>query len=79
MHDEQLPVRSLREWRTQVFFRSQEEFAKDVGTNATTISLWETGARVPQFSKKRQVAERLGLKPEQIAWPEAKSAATKAA
>jgi|GEM_PF-3491884 DNA-binding XRE family transcriptional regulator len=64
--DEQLPRRTLRQWREKVYFETQEEFAQRLGVHETAISLWETGRRHPRLRTRRIIAERLGLKPQQI-------------
>lgn len=61
-----LPVRTLREWRRNVFFESQLEFAKRLGVDVSTLSLWENGHRHPRFSTIRHIADKLGLKPQQL-------------
>lgn len=63
---EELERRHIREWRESVFFMSQDEFARKLDVNVSTLSLWETGKRQPRPKKWRLVAEALGLKPQQI-------------
>ena len=67
-----LPIRPLREWRTSVFFENQIEFAERIVSNVSTLSLWENERRIPRIKTRRLIAERLGLQPQQIAWPEVK-------
>ncbi len=62
--------RTLKDWRTKVYFESQTEFAGRLGVHKSVLSMWETGARVPRFKTQRAIAERLGLKPDQLIWRE---------
>ena len=43
---EESPLKKLRE----ELGMSQEEFARQIGTSARTISRWETGENVPSFT-----------------------------
>ena len=62
-------VRPLREWRTQVEFESQREFAARVGVPAATLSFWETGRLCPRRRLHRLIAEKLHLEPRQLTFP----------
>jgi transcriptional regulator with XRE-family HTH domain len=63
--------RTLREWRTLVFFESQLEFAARLGVKAATLSSWERArhAKAPRFATRRQIAQVLGVPVSEIVWP----------
>jgi DNA-binding transcriptional regulator YiaG len=76
--DEQ-PIRDVREWREQVYYETQQEFAARLGVNAATLSLWETGRRRPRLRMHRAIAEKLQLNPWQISFSAAQERTGKAA
>ncbi len=47
----------------------QEEFAKMLGTNQSTLSLWETGAQMPRLMELVGRLERAGLDPRDLVSP----------
>ncbi len=63
-------ARTLKDWRTKVFYESQAEFSLRLGVHKSVLSMWENGVRVPRFKTQRAVAEKLGVRPDQILWPE---------
>ena len=65
MPTDDLPQKTLREWREGKFW-TQGELAEKVRVNPHTISEWENGRKVPQFSNWRTLADVLGIQPEQI-------------
>jgi transcriptional regulator with XRE-family HTH domain len=62
---EELPRKTLREWRTGKYL-TQEELAEKIGVTFYTISNWELGIKQPRFKNLRALAEALGIQPEQI-------------
>jgi transcriptional regulator with XRE-family HTH domain len=60
-----LPRKTLREWRTSKFL-TQEELAVKVGVTFYTISNWELGIKQPRFKNLRALAAALDIRPEQI-------------
>ena len=44
----------IKEIRCSCFF-SQEEFAKEIGVSAMTITRWETGKSIPNYSARRKI------------------------
>ena len=59
------PARTIREWRQEAFV-TLRELAEEVGIDASTISLWETGKRQPRATSLRRLAHALGIHPAQI-------------
>jgi DNA-binding XRE family transcriptional regulator len=57
-----LTLRELREWAVL----TQEELAQLMGVSVTTVSLWETGNKVPRSSKVQQLAEALGVTTQEV-------------
>ncbi len=76
---ESAEARTLKDWRTKVYFESQAEFAERLDVATSVLSLWETGARVPRFKSQRAIAQKLGLRPDQIIWPEQRAGKEEAA
>lgn len=62
---EELPRKSLREWRASRFL-TQEELGAKVGVTFYTISNWELGIKQPRVKNLRALAEALGIQPGQI-------------
>lgn len=62
---EELPRKTVREWRLSRFI-TQGELAEMVGVTLYTISNWEVGVKQPRFSNLRALAKALGIRPEQI-------------
>ena len=60
-----LPRKTLREWRTGKYL-TQEELAEQVGVTFYTISNWELGIKQPRFKNLRALATALGIQPDQI-------------
>lgn len=54
---------------------TQEELAALLDVTATTIHRWETGLRVPNRTKQRVIAERTGIKPNELVGYELREAA----
>lgn len=65
MAEDELPRKTLREWRSSRFL-TQEELAEKVGVTYFTISNWELGIKQPRFKNLRALAKALGIQPEQI-------------
>jgi len=65
MPTDDLPQKTLREWREGKFL-TQGELAAKVGVDPHSISEWENGRKVPQFKNWRLLAEALGIQPKQI-------------
>jgi transcriptional regulator with XRE-family HTH domain len=65
---QQTTRRTLREWREEVFGLTQAEFAAKIGSSQTLVSQWERGKKHPRVTSRRKVAERLGLRYDQILW-----------
>ena len=63
-----LPRRTLREWREGKFW-TQADLATRMRVDPHTVSDWETGKKEPRFSNIRLLAEVLGIQPEQIVFP----------
>lgn len=59
------PARTIREWRLAAFL-TQTEMAEALGVSPSVLSLWERGRRRPHMKNLRQLAERLGVQPQQI-------------
>lgn len=62
---EELPRKTLREWRTSRLL-TQEELAEKIGVTFYTVSNWELGIKQPRFKNLRALALALGIQPEQI-------------
>ncbi len=69
---EHTEARTLRDWRTKVYFESQAEFAKRLHVDKSVLSLWENDVRVPQYRTRRKIALALGVRPDQIIFSEGK-------
>jgi transcriptional regulator with XRE-family HTH domain len=65
MNGDDVPHKTLREWRTSKFL-TQEELAAKVGVTFYTISNWELGIKQPRFKNLRALAAALDIQPEQI-------------
>lgn len=63
---------TIKDWRTKVYFETQEEFARRLGVDVTTLSSWETGRKRPRLATQRKIAEALGIHPSHIILPEEK-------
>lgn len=59
------PAKTLRQWREELYM-SQREFAEKLGVHHSAVNHWERGTRKPQLRTIRLLAERLGVKPQQI-------------
>lgn len=63
--NEDLPRKTLREWRASKYL-TQEELAAKVGVTFYTISNWELGIKQPRVKNLRALAAALDIQPEQI-------------
>ena len=41
--------------------KQQNEFAKEIGENATTVNMWCTGNSLPRMGKVQKIAEYFGI------------------
>lgn len=62
---EELPRKTLREWRA-IRLLTQEELAQKIGVTFYTISNWELGIKQPRYKNLRALAGALDVHPEQI-------------
>lgn len=60
------PARTIKAWREEAFM-SQREFAAALGISNSALSLWERGHRVPRHKTLRELAVKIGIRPQQIA------------
>lgn len=66
---EPIERKSLREWREERLLTLAELAAK-VGVTTRTVWTWEHGLVEPRYRNQRQLAEALGVQPQQIDWGE---------
>ena len=62
-------ARHIAEWRKQ-YRETLQQFATRLDVSITTLANWEHGKKAPRQRMQQRVAERLGVKPEQIVYGE---------
>ncbi|MCX4367760.1 MAG: helix-turn-helix transcriptional regulator [Clostridia bacterium] len=50
----------LKDYRVQCGL-SQKDFAKKIGENSSTVSMWENGKTIPRLSKMSKIANELNI------------------
>jgi DNA-binding transcriptional regulator YiaG len=68
-------VRTIREWRLDVYCEGIAEFAARLGVPTSTLYRWEVGEMTPTISSQRRVADALGVDFHRVRWLDAPVAA----
>lgn len=62
-------VRHIAEWR-QHHHETLQQFATRLDVSITALVAWERGVRVPRERMRQRIADRLGVRYEQITYGE---------
>jgi len=63
------PRRTIKQWR-EARYMDRQEFADFLDLKSVfTLRAWEQGRNKPRLPQQREIAEKLGIHPDQIIWP----------
>ncbi len=51
----------FRQFRKDVMHMTQEQMAKELGVNVTTICYWETGRKYPTYKRIKEMQKRYNV------------------